>query len=93
MSAGSTIKIIQLGENAYQVSINGRTYVGNIDYMIDTVLFNEGQGQQYEIVPIAGIKNAVYKNCTHEYVEVGFTHSKMACRFCDREKETLPSQR
>lgn len=26
-------------------------------------------------------------SCQHEYVDVGFMHPKLACKFCDKEKD------
>lgn len=91
----SDLKIIQLAKNHYQVTIGGRTSVGDLDFMKE-VLLNEGYVFHPDIiVPIAGIEGVEYKNklpCPpglHNYVEMGFTHSKIVCKYCDVEKENL----
>jgi hypothetical protein len=42
--------------------------------------FSEGEEEDTLIVP------ATPNSCTHEYINVGFTHEKLVCKHCDLEK-------
>lgn len=85
------IKVFQLADGCFQVNLGIvpliSTYVGNIDFIKDMILnFYHGATMPYEIIPIAGVPGAVYQNCLHQYVEMGFTSSRMICKLCDVQK-------
>lgn len=87
------IKVYNLAKDYYQVTINGSTIVGDLNFMTEIFdsygysFFRDG-----EIVPIAGIEGVEYFNklasdqahkC--EMVEQGFRHSYIACKICGKQ--------
>ncbi len=79
------IKIFQLGEQCYQCTLNERTYVGIMSFITGMIVQEGYANYPSEVVSIAGISNATYQ-CSHHYVDVGFTHHKWVCSKCDRDK-------
>jgi hypothetical protein len=66
------------------------TGIENVDLMSDTIvngaISEENLQEMFKFSPMSYDMGSIQSQCNHEYVDVGFTVSKMVCKHCDKDQ-------
>jgi len=89
-TAGKVIQIQLLQDNLgiselYTLEYSHRNYpvMFRVDDIEGYYIPDSTENKNYEL---GSISEQLDKSCTHEFVDIGFTHSKMVCKHCNEEE-------